>query len=259
MVVVLWHQSALAFNSYLDPDAHGTVTDNAGGQTDGVFDLVTVPDTVLVRRVEDFTSVELSESRGFYEYQIPANLHGPDIVIESATLYIDKQGTASGWPTLSVHGYIGNGIIAIDDAYVDNFLVEADANSAAINQDVTDFVVNNLASDYLGFMIVSPPIVYSTINSVTYSDGYNVFGPTSGDLAQLRIAYSIADQDGDGVGDSVDNCVSVPNPDQADSNNDGVGDVCNAVVVPTMNVGFSFVFAFILVAFACVPLRKNLG
>ena len=78
-------------------------------------------------------------------------------------------------------------------------------------------------------------------------------------MAQLRIAYSIADQDGDGVGDSVDNCVSIPNPDQADSNNDGVGDACNAVVVPTMNVGFSSVFAFLLLAFAGMQLRKNPG
>lgn len=34
------------------------------------------------------------------------------------------------------------------------------------------------------------------------------------------------DFDGDGVPDNVDNCVSVPNPDQADSDNDGVGNAC---------------------------------
>ncbi|MEC9352363.1 MAG: SdrD B-like domain-containing protein [Planctomycetota bacterium] len=37
------------------------------------------------------------------------------------------------------------------------------------------------------------------------------------------------DMDGDGVLDAVDNCIRVPNPDQADSNGDGVGDACERV------------------------------
>lgn len=35
------------------------------------------------------------------------------------------------------------------------------------------------------------------------------------------------DQDGDGVADCIDNCLDVPNPDQADSDNDGTGDACS--------------------------------
>ncbi len=35
------------------------------------------------------------------------------------------------------------------------------------------------------------------------------------------------DSDGDGVPDSIDNCPTVPNPDQADSNGDGIGDACS--------------------------------
>ena len=35
------------------------------------------------------------------------------------------------------------------------------------------------------------------------------------------------DQDGDGVPDNVDNCPTVYNPDQADSNHDGIGDACD--------------------------------
>ncbi len=34
------------------------------------------------------------------------------------------------------------------------------------------------------------------------------------------------DTDGDGICDNIDNCVEVPNPDQADWNFDGVGDAC---------------------------------
>src|ERR1700749_1706333 len=37
----------------------------------------------------------------------------------------------------------------------------------------------------------------------------------------------VEDADGDGVPDSSDNCVSVANPDQTDSDADGYGDACD--------------------------------
>jgi len=40
------------------------------------------------------------------------------------------------------------------------------------------------------------------------------------------------DSDGDGVMDCVDNCPDVSNPDQADSDNDGVGDACQGPPAP---------------------------
>jgi hypothetical protein len=36
----------------------------------------------------------------------------------------------------------------------------------------------------------------------------------------------LMDLDGDGAGDCIDNCRETPNPDQSDSNNNGVGDAC---------------------------------
>lgn len=39
-----------------------------------------------------------------------------------------------------------------------------------------------------------------------------------------------ADSDADGWGNTCDNCVNVPNPDQADGNNNGIGDACESDV-----------------------------
>lgn len=42
-------------------------------------------------------------------------------------------------------------------------------------------------------------------------------------------ARADTDTDGDGVGDSTDNCVTVPNADQADTDGDGIGNACDDV------------------------------
>jgi choice-of-anchor B domain-containing protein len=44
--------------------------------------------------------------------------------------------------------------------------------------------------------------------------------------------FTMADTDVDGIFDVTDNCVSDPNPDQADSNGDGIGDVCQSCNCP---------------------------
>jgi hypothetical protein len=59
--------------------------------------------------------------------------------------------------------------------------------------------------------------------------------PQANNLRRNIIAYGHAsvndvDTDGDGVGDRGDNCRTVPNPDQADSNGDGSGDACQPTV-----------------------------
>jgi len=43
-------------------------------------------------------------------------------------------------------------------------------------------------------------------------------------------AATTSDRDGDGIPDDVDNCPDVPNPDQLDSNGNGIGDACDTNV-----------------------------
>lgn len=46
-------------------------------------------------------------------------------------------------------------------------------------------------------------------------------------LAATEPPSGPVDDDADGVDDAVDNCVGVSNPDQTDSDDDGIGDVCD--------------------------------
>ena len=51
------------------------------------------------------------------------------------------------------------------------------------------------------------------------------------------IGWLDPDQDADGVPDSRDNCVNVPNPDQADGNHNGIGDPCERSISKSQRRG----------------------
>ncbi|MEY2512138.1 MAG: hypothetical protein QOE26_2901 [Verrucomicrobiota bacterium] len=63
---------------------------------------------------------------------------------------------------------------------------------------------------------VSIKVLKSTANNTVVASFYTSFELTPP-----------VDTDGDGIPDAIDNCPATPNPDQADSNGDGVGDACS--------------------------------
>ncbi len=81
-------------------------------------------------------------------------------------------------------------------------------------------------------------------------------GPFNGSLRAL------ADSDGDGVPNATDNCPSVSNPSQADTDHNGVGDACDSSPVGTAGGGIVLLLAIvgivvmIVVAVVVVARRK---
>jgi PKD repeat protein len=73
----------------------------------------------------------------------------------------------------------------------------------------------------------SPSHTY--ITSGSYSVKFTVTdndGATDSKYISVSV-YNLPDEDGDGIPDSSDNCIYVPNPSQLDTDNDGEGDSCD--------------------------------
>jgi len=69
----------------------------------------------------------------------------------------------------------------------------------------------------------------STLATISVSNDEAINSPVSVPVAlRLSDVAGTADSDGDGVNDNVDNCPGKANPDQTDTNGDGIGDACQA-------------------------------
>ncbi len=64
-------------------------------------------------------------------------------------------------------------------------------------------------------------------------DAFNILGEiTSSQIVNFTTLHLEADFDQDGIPNSQDNCPFTENPDQADSDGNGIGDACDQVIVP---------------------------
>ncbi len=81
---------------------------------------------------------------------------------------------------------------------------------------------NSTSSRYIMY-----PTDYGTNDMVSQTECNTYHSPSPSSGMTVTDVGACADADGDLVEDRIDNCPGVYNPDQADSNGDGVGDACN--------------------------------
>lgn len=93
--------------------------------------------------------------------------------------------------------------------------------------------VSGITSDFDFLMVNLPTTIsaqYVQIRTLVHPDAVE---PSWVAWFEVQVYGTATDSDSDGVTDDVDNCPTVANPDQADTNNDGRGDAC---VSPTVTI-----------------------
>jgi cytochrome c5 len=128
--------------------------------------------------------------------------------------------------------------VANDDRIVltDNFgqLLNVISNDVDADGDNLSIVLVSDFSDLGAQLSVEGNMVrYQPQSPITRTDSfrYRVMDEQDAASALATVILVLSDVDGDGLTDSSDNCPSLSNPDQADADSDGTGDVCD----PTPN------------------------
>ena len=106
----------------------------------------------------------------------------------------------------------------------------------------------------------SSPSAGSTYISLDFGESFEPSRtwPIVDGNAMIRAVAAVPDRDGDGVADEIDNCPDVYNPDQLDSDGDGVGDACQygmCRVTPDPRTGGGVAILALLLLFLLIPAR----
>ena len=177
---------------------------------------------------------------------IIANRFAIDMSILITQIRFSTSGVAEGSPAAVVLYDDPTGAASAPDWGMEIFrqdvVIEGGGRFQAV--DLEGVVVNFVGSDDAAFFVgvvdmaedtyslgidLSPPNAGATYISTDFGATFESIAatPIIDGNAMIRAVGEESDRDGDGVGDSRDNCRDVYNPDQVDTDGDGIGDACD--------------------------------
>ena len=146
-------------------------------------------------------------------------------------------GTPNGFNAVSRTGFGDNDIDNNSDNNPDNGnMTDVFFLSPGENNPTIDAGFNKVTTPTCpdGSPLKTPGTVCDDFNPNTNNDRIQADGCScQGTPINDPCALLWGDTDGDGVCDDLDNCRTIANPDQADTNNNGIGDVCEGLNGPS--------------------------
>ena len=172
------------------------------------------------------------------------NNESPDIDFMSNNVISDNNIDSNSGDGISINSVSGN-------TFANNIIDNNTGFGISIGSGLDNNIYNNFFNNINNVQVDSNPNFWNTTSGGNYwlsPDGMG-FSQTCADanndsicdsaytlatnnVDYLPLTYLVAqppctDTDGDGICDNIDNCVNVSNPDQADIDNDGLGDACD--------------------------------
>jgi predicted outer membrane repeat protein len=159
--------------------------------------------------------------------------------VTNSILWYNSTGTGVG-AQMAVRGHLSVGYSDVQQGEPGIALFGDDAIlSWGAGNIIDDPSFVNSSNDF--HLVFGSPCIDTGINSapgvgiVDFDGNTRIVNGTVDMGAYEYQGAPVADSDGDGIPDNVDNCPDVVNPTQADTNGNGVGDACEQYAMPGEN------------------------